>query len=144
MKKWQAQITLDGKTHYIGNYDDEEKAAIDYARAKFKYKDHLPLSIPKEMEERHRKAIADAIKSVQKQKLIDLTDVPPKLPIKKSIPSSSKYQGVCFDKKCNKWKAQISIDGKRRHIGTYDNEEEAAVDYARAKFKYKEDNARPG
>uniref|UniRef100_A0A7S2LTU9 AP2/ERF domain-containing protein n=1 Tax=Skeletonema marinoi TaxID=267567 RepID=A0A7S2LTU9_9STRA len=37
----------------------------------------------------------------------------------------------------NKWQAQIRIDGMNRHIGYYDNEEEAATDYARAVFKYK-------
>jgi len=71
MKKWAAKIIIDGKVRFIGYYDNEETAAIDYARAKFKYKEdhlHLPSSIPKEMEERHRKAIADAIKSVQQSK----------------------------------------------------------------------------
>jgi len=35
-----------------------------------------------------------------------------------------------------KWLAQIIIEGKTRHIGYYENEEEAAVDYALAVFKY--------
>jgi hypothetical protein len=30
------------------------------------------------------------------------------------------------------------IDGKVRQIGCYENEEEAAIDYARAVVKYKE------
>eukprot|EP00985_Skeletonema_marinoi_P020177 scaffold11861_cov187-Skeletonema_marinoi.AAC.1 len=51
---------------------------------------------------------------------------------------SSKYEGVYFNKSRNKWKARISLDGKQHHIGTYDNEEEADVDYARAVFKYEE------
>lgn len=29
------------------------------------------------------------------------------------------------------------IEGKQQHIGCYDDEEDAAVDYARALFKYK-------
>ena len=37
-KKWSAQIRIDGKHQYIGNYDDEKEAAVDYARAVFKYK----------------------------------------------------------------------------------------------------------
>uniref|UniRef100_A0A7S2P2U4 AP2/ERF domain-containing protein n=1 Tax=Skeletonema marinoi TaxID=267567 RepID=A0A7S2P2U4_9STRA len=60
-KKWKAQIAIDGKTHYIGNYDNEEQAGIDYARAVFKYNSTrkrtpffplgpLPLPDPKEME----------------------------------------------------------------------------------------------
>ena len=37
-KKWQAQIYIDGKNHFIGRYGNEEDAAKDYARAVFKYK----------------------------------------------------------------------------------------------------------
>ena len=48
-------------------------------------------------------------------------------------------KGVCYNKESNKWKAQISIDGKQRTIGYYNDEEEAAVDYARAVFKYTAD-----
>ena len=37
--------------------------------------------------------------------------------------------------------ARILIDGKRHHVGTYDDEEEAAVDYARAVFKFRSGDA---
>ena len=50
---------------------------------------------------------------------------------------ASKFTGVFFNKKSNKWQAQINLDGKQRRIGYYDDENEAAVDYARAVFKYK-------
>ena len=50
---------------------------------------------------------------------------------------ASKYKGVTFHKAMNKWMARIKIDGKRRLIGFYENEEEAAADYARVAFKYK-------
>eukprot|EP00573_Skeletonema_grethae_P002307 CAMPEP_0201687312 /NCGR_PEP_ID=MMETSP0578-20130828/1435_1 /ASSEMBLY_ACC=CAM_ASM_000663 /TAXON_ID=267565 /ORGANISM="Skeletonema grethea, Strain CCMP 1804" /LENGTH=215 /DNA_ID=CAMNT_0048171461 /DNA_START=163 /DNA_END=810 /DNA_ORIENTATION=- len=79
------------------------------------------------------------LKTKQK-KFIDLTDVPPQLPILKSSkirPYTSKYKGVYFDKSRKKWKAFISFGGKSNTIGLYENEEEAAVDYARAVFKYK-------
>ena len=113
--KWHAQITIDGTSRHIGLYENEEEAAVDYARAALKYR------------------------SVG-QKVIDLTDVPPQLPILKGNGSgrsgTSKYKGVCFQKAKNKWHAQITIDGTSRHIGVYENEEEAAVDYARAAFKY--------
>ncbi|KAK1733403.1 hypothetical protein QTG54_015962 [Skeletonema marinoi] len=78
------------------------------------------------------------------KKCIDLSDVPPQLPIKSSRKNgSSKYQGVSFDKGWNKWRARIKIDGKSKFIGSYDSEEKAAIDYARAKFKYKEDHDLP-
>jgi hypothetical protein len=67
--------------------------------------------------------------------------VPPQSPIPKSSgrvkEGASKYTGVTFNKQSNRWHAQINISGKNQFIGLYDNEEEAAVDYARAVFKYK-------
>mmetsp|Transcript_16606 Transcript_16606/g.28242 ORF Transcript_16606/g.28242 Transcript_16606/m.28242 type:complete len:255 (-) Transcript_16606:130-894(-) len=73
--------------------------------------------------------------------VIDLTDVPPQPPISKSAghikEGASKYTGVSFNKKANKWLAKIKIEGKQRQIGSYENEEAAAVDYARAVFKYR-------
>jgi len=76
----------------------------------------------------------------QKSFVIDLSDVPPQQPIRKSkgrTNNASKYAGAYFNKQVNLWYAQIIIEGKSCWIGSYDNEEEAAVDYARAVFKYK-------
>ena len=39
---------------------------------------------------------------------------------------TSKFMGVCFDKKNEKYKAQINIDNKQIHIGYYEKEEDAA------------------
>ena len=38
---------------------------------------------------------------------------------------SSKYKGVCWHKRDSKWLAQIRIDGKIKHLGSFTNEEEA-------------------
>eukprot|EP00985_Skeletonema_marinoi_P032167 scaffold39070_cov174-Skeletonema_marinoi.AAC.3 len=124
MKKWLAQIKIDGMNRHIGYYDNEEEAATDYARAVFKYKNQAALG----------KAREDSF-------IIDLSDVPPQPPIPKSSGTikegASKYTGVHFNKQMNKWRVQIDIKGKQRYIGHYENEEEAATDYARAVFKYK-------
>ena len=127
--KWVAQIAIEGKLRYIGYYENEEEAAIDYAKAVFKYKGQ------------------DALDKARKRKssgsvhAIDLSDVPPQPPILKSKgrikEGASKYAGVTFSKANKKWMARIMIDGKERSIGYYENEEEAAIDYARALFKYK-------
>ena len=42
---------------------------------------------------------------------------------------SSKYRGVCWFKRDKKWKAQIRIDGKEKHLGLFINEEEASLAY---------------
>ena len=33
--------------------------------------------------------------------------------------------GVCWSKPNNKWKAYIKIDGKQKHLGYFDNKEDA-------------------
>jgi hypothetical protein len=43
--------------------------------------------------------------------------------------SSSKYRGVGWDKKKKKWRAMIRKDGRFHHIGYFDCEKEAALDY---------------
>ena len=49
---------------------------------------------------------------------------------KKKRPNcTSKYRGVYLDKKKNKWKAQIKIDDKNKHLGYFDTEEEASEAY---------------
>ena len=105
----------------------EEEAAADYARALFKYKGQDELE---KARKRNRNSVS-----------IDLSDVPPQLPIPKSKgkmkEGASKYAGVTFSKANKKWMARIKIDGKLCHIGYYENEEEAAAVYTSAVLKYK-------
>jgi len=49
---------------------------------------------------------------------------------------SSKYKGVSWDKKINKWKAQICVKYKKIHLGFYDLETEAAIAYNNAAIKH--------
>ena len=42
---------------------------------------------------------------------------------------SSIYRGVYWDKHANKWKAEITIDGKKKHLGYFDDEHEACLMY---------------
>lgn len=43
--------------------------------------------------------------------------------------STSKYNGVCFDKSNKKWKASITINGRAKHIKSCISEKEAAVQF---------------
>jgi len=45
------------------------------------------------------------------------------------IGNSSKYKGVCWDKNAYKWVVGIKINGKRKALGHYTGEEEAARVY---------------
>ncbi len=52
---------------------------------------------------------------------------------------SSKYKGVCWGKKENKWRAKISYAGRQYHLGFYMSEKEAALAYnKKAKELFKE------
>jgi hypothetical protein len=48
--------------------------------------------------------------------------------------TSSKYIGVCWDNPTAKWRAYIKIEGKNKHLGYFDNEEDAGRAYDSACF----------
>lgn len=50
--------------------------------------------------------------------------------------SSSKYVGVYFRKETNKWCAQITINGIKKHIGKFTNEIDAVKARDTATLKY--------
>lgn len=45
---------------------------------------------------------------------------------------TSKYTGVSWNKKSNKWVAHIKINGKSKHLGYFENEDEASEAYQKA------------
>lgn len=45
-------------------------------------------------------------------------------------------RGISFHKKRKKWMAYVSANGKRKHIGYYDNMEDAARAYNDAALTY--------
>jgi hypothetical protein len=47
-------------------------------------------------------------------------------------PTSSRFKGVTWDKRANKWLAQIVVKGQGRSLGRYLDETEAAHAYDRA------------
>ena len=51
---------------------------------------------------------------------------------KKHLKSSSEYVGVSWNKKANKWKAAIHINGKQKYLGYFTCELKAAYAYQKA------------
>lgn len=52
---------------------------------------------------------------------------------------TSKYLGVSFYSKINKWKASITIERKQLYLGVFKNEEDAAKEYDRVSWNYYKD-----
>ena len=46
------------------------------------------------------------------------------------------YYGVCWHKDAGKWRAQIQIDGKRKTLGYFTNEKEAAEVFNKAAAEF--------
>ena len=109
-KKWQAAIHKNGKSSHLGYFDDEEEAAQMYDLAAAAL--GRPLNFPKDEGE------ACAVKRR------GLSKIPDK--------GKSAFTGVSWNKGSKKWKAQIQKDGKRSHLGSLDDEEEAARKYDEA------------
>jgi hypothetical protein len=45
---------------------------------------------------------------------------------------TSKYKGVFYDKRRTRFRAVLSIDGRKKHLGYFENEVEAAKEYDKA------------
>ena len=52
--------------------------------------------------------------------------------MKKKSNCSSQYKGVCWKQEKQKWCARIGVDGKRKHLGYFSDEIEAAKAYNRS------------
>ncbi len=56
---------------------------------------------------------------------------------------SSEYKGVCLNKNEQKWMSAITVHGKRKHLGYFLNETDAALKYDEASKRIFGDFARP-
>ena len=79
------------------------------------------------------KIVVDHIDNItSNNNLYNLQKVTQRYNLSKELRGSSKYTGVCWDKTCNKWKSQIRINGKSKHLGRFENEKEASEVYQKA------------
>ena len=100
-KKWQAVFRHNGKFVYLGGNFDTEIAAAK--------------AVDVWLRENGRAAEANFDES---------GSFVPRVSTK-----SSKYRGVTWHKKANKWRAQIKVGGKSEWLGDFDDEAEAAKAY---------------
>jgi len=109
--KWKAQLKVGGKTKSLGHFEDESKAARAF-------------------DEEARKHFTEETLPLQGQRGGFNFPKGERGPIKQAVaPASSSFRGVMFHKRDGKWQAKIRIDGKTKHLGYFDDEEEAAHAY---------------
>ena len=61
---------------------------------------------------------------------------------KKLEGTTSRYYGVCWDKNNNRWKVSIRINRKKKHVGQFKDEEQAARAYDKAAREHYSEFAR--
>ena len=113
--KYMSRIYFRGKELYLGKYESEEECAKMYNKQALWYNENYNCKyrINPEFDvipENVREQIANSIKNKK----------------------TSKYIGVCkISKSTSKkhWRACVVYNGKRLHIGEYEDESEAARDY---------------
>lgn len=104
--KWAARIRLGSKQRHLGHYLSEEDAALAYNRA----------------------AIKAGLKFANLNPVVD--DGRALSPLTRAVGKSG-LRGATY--KANRWQGQISINGKKKHLGYFDTAEEAHQAYLLAK-----------
>ena len=122
-KKWQAHYTdADGKTRYIGQFDDDEEAARAVNKA---------ISDAGLEGKRHTNAVDATGALVPRERTYgDRSAVVAPDPARDLTATTSKFWGVSWHKRRGRWEAYYTdATGERRSIGHFDTEEEAARAY---------------
>ena len=147
-QKWKAEIRIDGKQTHLGLFDNEKTAAR-------KFDEHAArlgrlLNFPSEGQ---AQATIGKTSNLQgafwnthlgrfdnedtaARKYVEHTaclgrplNPPPEGQEQATMGKSSKFRGVSWIKRDKKWLAQITIDGKLKHLGYFDDDETAARKY---------------
>jgi len=116
-QKYQAGIRVNGRNTHVGLFDTVAEAAQAHARAYFR--EHGGPPAPPAL------TVAEQFSQEEGgEEEIDLE------PFRST--NSAGYRGVSRNSSNQKYKAEIKVDGHRRHLGLFDTVEEAAQAYARA------------
>jgi len=122
IRKYFAEIWVNGHGWHLGYFDNPAEAAWAYARAYLRQHGGPSAS-----------SLAEPLRQKEEGKeAIDLA------PFRST--NNAGYQGVSWNSSSRNYTASITVDSVRRHLGYFDTAEEAAQAYARA---YLTQNGRP-
>ena len=114
--RFQAIIQIDGNNQFIGNFGTTKEAAIAFDLAAIQAKrPKSDLNFPDMIH------VKKEIPRIKKRKLVTCTN-------------TTGFNGVCKNGK--KFQAKISINGKKKHLGTFTRARDAAMAYDKAIVKY--------
>lgn len=105
-KKWHAQLSINGTLHYLGYYTDEDEAAL----AVDQFVRDRGLQVAKGLNFPSETEAAYIAESRVRQKMH----------------RPSRYNGVAWNRRVAKWRAQMFHLGKWRHLGLFSSDDEAA------------------
>ena len=114
---WDASITVDGKSIFLGLFSSEIQAARAYNEGALKHFDefaslnHIPEDVPDDIRYRQGKALKTS--------------------------KTSKYRGVSFSKSSQRWVANITINKQHFCLGSFSTQEEAARTYDKFALKHR-------
>ncbi len=111
IKMWKAEIMIVGKTKFLGLFEDEKEAACKYDEQAALY--NRPVNFPQYEGQQQ---------AMKKAPMRDLSMV-------SDVMRRSKFVGVTWNKHNRKWQASITIDGKKKFLGIFQDEMEAACKY---------------
>jgi hypothetical protein len=125
-RKWIARINHDGKMQHLGHFDGAREAAraVDTEARRLRG-DDAHGGRPNERSRRWRLNFPTEreVQRAQERGLL-LTAEDKAAASRRQGPS--KFVGVCWSQRDRKWMATIRHDGKRQHLGYFDDEHEAA------------------
>ncbi|MDD3267103.1 MAG: AP2 domain-containing protein [Burkholderiales bacterium] len=118
LNKWRCDIKLDNSRILLGYFDTIIEAAYAYDEAAiYNFGEFAYLNFPDLTSEDRNCSTKTHLRIKNDRSYCMLSN------------NSSGYRGVCLDKKSNKWKCSIYANGRRVHLGYFDNKIEAAIVY---------------
>ena len=126
---WYSIIKHNGKVYYLGSYTKEEYAALAYDKKALEiYGSDAAINFS----DLTLNEITEKLNEIEAENAVTYFDYASKCQQGKfytNIVKNSKFVGVSFDTKRNKWAATITYRYKSHYLGRYDTEEEAALAY---------------